>query len=48
MAEAEVRSDQTAAIGLLICLNLVMHGMTYNKVAKMAAAIKKASRKSAK
>lgn len=37
-----------AAIGLLICLNLVMHGMIYNKVAKMSAVLKKASKKSAK
>ena len=37
-----------AAIGLLICLNLVMHGMIYNKVAKMNAILKKASKKSAK
>ena len=25
-------------IGLLICLNLVMHGLTYNKVAKLLKA----------
>lgn len=25
-----------AFIGLLICLNLVMHGLTYNKVCKLA------------
>ena len=25
-----------AALGLLICLNLVMHGLTYNKVCKIA------------
>ena len=36
------------AIGLLICLNLVMHGLTYNKVAKMSALLKKASKKTAK
>ena len=37
-----------AAIGLLICLNLVMHGLIYNKVAKTSALLKKASKKSAK
>lgn len=37
-----------AAIGLLICLNLVMHGLTYNKVSKMAASVKKITRKAAK
>lgn len=37
-----------AAIGLLICLNLVMHGMIYNKVAKMSAAVKKITKKSAR
>ena len=28
-------------IGLLICLNLVMHGLTYNKVCKVYAKLKK-------
>ena len=37
-----------AAIGLLICLNLVMHGLTYNKVAKMAASEKRITKKTAK
>lgn len=30
-----------AFIGLLICLNLVMHGLTYNKVIKQNAQLKK-------
>ena len=28
-------------IGLLICLNLVMHGLTYNKVCKLYSKLKK-------
>ena len=28
-------------IGLLVCLNLVMHGLTYNKVCKIDAKMKK-------
>ena len=30
-----------AFIGLLICLNLVMHGLTYNKVCKIQRQLKK-------
>jgi len=37
-----------AAIGLLICLNLVMHGLTYNKVAKLNSSIKKITKRVAK
>ncbi len=32
------------AIGLLICLNLVMHGLTYNRVNKTYALLKKLSK----
>ena len=35
-------------IGLLICLNLVMHGLTFNKVAKMASSVKKMTKRAAK
>ena len=37
-----------AAIGLLICLNLVMHGLIYNKVSKMASSVKKMTKRAAK
>lgn len=37
-----------AGIGLLICLNLVMHGLTYNKAAKTAEMVKKLLKRSGK